>query len=164
MTNELAEQAVPVELPVLRIAPPRGWLDIDFKELWEARELIYFFVWRDIKVRYSHPGVLKERQRRPSSRGRSAWPSTSVMRARAGQVRLMWRSRCSPCLGGADAVPDAGQPHPDARSLASRSGDRRRGALDLIGARRLIFGGWDGSRAGLSLFSEKRSGFCLDLD
>ncbi len=57
MTNELAEQAAPVELPVLRIAPPRGWLDIDFKELWEARELIYFFVWRDIKVRYKQTAI-----------------------------------------------------------------------------------------------------------
>ena len=57
MTNALAEQAVPVELPVLRIAPPRGWLDIDFKELWAARELLYFFVWRDIKVRYKQTAI-----------------------------------------------------------------------------------------------------------
>jgi len=57
VTNELAEQAVPVELPVLRIAPPLGWLDIDFNELWEARELIYFFVWRDIKVRYKQTAI-----------------------------------------------------------------------------------------------------------
>jgi lipopolysaccharide transport system permease protein len=42
---------------VLRIAPPRGWLDIDFKELWQARELLYFFVWRDIKVRYKQTAI-----------------------------------------------------------------------------------------------------------
>ena len=46
-----------VEPPVLRIAPPRGWLDIDFKELWAARELLYFFVWRDIKVRYKQTAI-----------------------------------------------------------------------------------------------------------
>jgi lipopolysaccharide transport system permease protein len=57
MTNALAEQAVQVELPVLRIAPPHGWLDIDFKELWAARELLYFFVWRDIKVRYKQTAI-----------------------------------------------------------------------------------------------------------
>ena len=57
MTNELAEQSVQVDLPVLRIAPPRGWLDIDFKELWAARELVYFFVWRDIKVRYKQTAI-----------------------------------------------------------------------------------------------------------
>src|SRR5882762_308663 len=38
--------------PTLRIEPPRGWLNVDFRELWAARELLYFFVWRDIKVRY----------------------------------------------------------------------------------------------------------------
>ena len=40
------------ELPVLRITPPHGWLELDFRELWQARELLYFFIWRDIKVRY----------------------------------------------------------------------------------------------------------------
>ncbi len=57
MTNGLAEQAVAVGPPVLRIAPPRGWLDIDFKELWAARELLYFFVWRVIKVRYKQTAI-----------------------------------------------------------------------------------------------------------
>jgi len=37
--------------PIL-ITPPRGWLDLNLRELWEYRELLYFFVWRDIKVRY----------------------------------------------------------------------------------------------------------------
>jgi len=37
---------------VLRITPPTRWWDIPFSELWEYRELLYFFVWRDIKVRY----------------------------------------------------------------------------------------------------------------
>jgi lipopolysaccharide transport system permease protein len=39
-------------LPVVRIAPPRGWFELRFRELWEYRELLYFFVWRDVKVRY----------------------------------------------------------------------------------------------------------------
>ena len=39
-------------IPVVRIEPPRGWLDLRLAELWEYRELLYFFVWRDIKVRY----------------------------------------------------------------------------------------------------------------
>ena len=30
----------------------KGLLGIDFKELWQYRELIYFLTWRDIKVRY----------------------------------------------------------------------------------------------------------------
>jgi lipopolysaccharide transport system permease protein len=50
-------QTVQAPPPVLRIAPPHGWLDIDFKELWDARELLYFFVWRDIKVRYKQTAI-----------------------------------------------------------------------------------------------------------
>jgi lipopolysaccharide transport system permease protein len=37
---------------IVRIEPPRGWLDLRLHELWEYRELLYFFVWRDVKVRY----------------------------------------------------------------------------------------------------------------
>ena len=55
--NEVASVARRDEPPVLRIAPRRGWLDIDFKELWAARELLYFFVWRDIKVRYKQTAI-----------------------------------------------------------------------------------------------------------
>jgi lipopolysaccharide transport system permease protein len=40
------------DLPVLRIEARRGWLALDLAELWAYRELLYFFVWRDIKVRY----------------------------------------------------------------------------------------------------------------
>ncbi len=38
--------------PVLRITPPGRWWAIPFAELWENRELVYFFVWREIKIRY----------------------------------------------------------------------------------------------------------------
>src|SRR5258708_14179863 len=36
----------------IRIEPPRGWFNLRLKELWDYRELLYFFVWRDVKVRY----------------------------------------------------------------------------------------------------------------
>lgn len=38
--------------PVTIIRPPRGWLRLNLREVWEYRELLYFFVWRDVKVRY----------------------------------------------------------------------------------------------------------------
>jgi lipopolysaccharide transport system permease protein len=38
--------------PFLVIEPSRGWVSLGLSELWRFRELIYFFVWRDIKVRY----------------------------------------------------------------------------------------------------------------
>lgn len=40
------------ELPVVRIRPPKGWSALDLGAVWEYRELIYYMVWRDIKVRY----------------------------------------------------------------------------------------------------------------
>jgi lipopolysaccharide transport system permease protein len=30
----------------------KGWIPVNFSELWEYRELLYFLIWRDIKVRY----------------------------------------------------------------------------------------------------------------
>jgi lipopolysaccharide transport system permease protein len=36
----------------LVIRPRSGWIRIDWREIWEARELLYFLVLRDIKVRY----------------------------------------------------------------------------------------------------------------
>jgi homopolymeric O-antigen transport system permease protein len=41
-----------ISLPSLRIEPPHRWPSIDFHELWEYRELLYFLTWRDIKIRY----------------------------------------------------------------------------------------------------------------
>jgi lipopolysaccharide transport system permease protein len=38
--------------PFLVIEPSRGWVSLGLSELWRYRELIYFFIWRDIKVRY----------------------------------------------------------------------------------------------------------------
>jgi lipopolysaccharide transport system permease protein len=42
----------PRDLPLVIIRPSQGWVPLGFHELWEYRELLYFFAWRDIKVRY----------------------------------------------------------------------------------------------------------------
>ncbi|MDE3156909.1 MAG: ABC transporter permease [Acidobacteriota bacterium] len=39
-------------VPRLRIERRRAWSVADLRELWAYRELLYFFVWRDLKVRY----------------------------------------------------------------------------------------------------------------
>jgi len=55
---EIGELSVaPVERPVARIEARRGWLQLDWSELWTYRELLYFFVWRDIKVRYKQTAI-----------------------------------------------------------------------------------------------------------
>jgi len=38
--------------PILTIEPSKGWVSIRFRELLDYRELLYFLVWRDLKVRY----------------------------------------------------------------------------------------------------------------
>ena len=38
--------------PVIRIRAAGAWHRIDWRELWSYRELVYYMVWRDIKVRY----------------------------------------------------------------------------------------------------------------
>ena len=42
---------------IVRIEPPRGWLDLRLGEVWSYRELLYFFVWRDVKVRYKQTAI-----------------------------------------------------------------------------------------------------------
>ena len=40
------------DLQITDISPPKGWAALNIKELYDNRELLYFFVWRDIKVKY----------------------------------------------------------------------------------------------------------------
>jgi lipopolysaccharide transport system permease protein len=49
------QQSVIMELPGLmhvHIEPSRGWVSLRLREIWEYRELLFFLIWRDIKVRY----------------------------------------------------------------------------------------------------------------
>jgi lipopolysaccharide transport system permease protein len=43
---------IPSDLPHTRREASRGWAWPKLRELWEYRELLFFFAWRDIKVRY----------------------------------------------------------------------------------------------------------------
>ena len=43
--------------PTVRIEPPRGWLELRLREVWDYRELLYFFVWRDVKIRYKQTAI-----------------------------------------------------------------------------------------------------------
>ncbi len=38
--------------PVIRVQPTRGWVRLQFRELWQYRGLLYFLTWRDVKVKY----------------------------------------------------------------------------------------------------------------
>src|SRR5438874_5241323 len=39
------------------IEPRRGFLDLRLREVWAYRELLYFFVWRDVKIRYKQTAI-----------------------------------------------------------------------------------------------------------
>jgi lipopolysaccharide transport system permease protein len=42
---------------VTRVRPRDGWLDLGLDEVWRHRELLYFLVWRDLKVRYAQAAL-----------------------------------------------------------------------------------------------------------
>jgi lipopolysaccharide transport system permease protein len=45
----------PEEVLILR--PSRGWSALNLGDLWRYRELIYFLIWRDVKVRYKQTAL-----------------------------------------------------------------------------------------------------------
>jgi lipopolysaccharide transport system permease protein len=58
MSTALSAQNLTGEdLPTLLITPPNRWIPLQLGELWEYRELLYFLVWRDIKVRYKQTAL-----------------------------------------------------------------------------------------------------------
>ncbi len=46
----MSTESLPISKRIIQ--PSRGWLDLNLRELWEYRELVYFLIWRDVKVRY----------------------------------------------------------------------------------------------------------------
>jgi len=53
-TNPESTRGIP---PVVHIEPSKGWVSLRLKELWDYRELLYFLIWRDIKVRYKQTAL-----------------------------------------------------------------------------------------------------------
>ena len=48
MKNPTENTAIPITI----IEPSKGWIPVDFKEIWKYRELLYFLTKREIQVRY----------------------------------------------------------------------------------------------------------------
>jgi lipopolysaccharide transport system permease protein len=44
-------------IPTVVIEPSRGWTSLRLRDVWEYRELLYFLVWRDVKVRYKQTAL-----------------------------------------------------------------------------------------------------------
>lgn len=56
-TSTQTINVTPADLPVHVIAPANGWVPIRLRELWEYRELLYFLVWREVKIRYKQTAL-----------------------------------------------------------------------------------------------------------
>lgn len=52
MMTTSSQESFAAQPPVTLIEPRRGWISLELREVWEYRELLYFLIWRDIKVRY----------------------------------------------------------------------------------------------------------------
>src|SRR5581483_9606291 len=50
--TEAPSMVAPEDEPELVIKPHRGWIGVDWRELMSHRELLFFLVWRDVKVKY----------------------------------------------------------------------------------------------------------------
>jgi lipopolysaccharide transport system permease protein len=55
----MAQTAITPELndDVIILRPSRGWSALNLADLWRYRELIYFMIWRDVKVRYKQTAL-----------------------------------------------------------------------------------------------------------
>jgi lipopolysaccharide transport system permease protein len=49
---EMASTATEVAPAKTVLRPAQGWQLLNGRELWQFRDLVYFLVWRDIKIRY----------------------------------------------------------------------------------------------------------------
>jgi len=50
-------QVPPLAKPIVEVAPKDGLFHLDLQEIWHYRELLYFLVWREVKVRYKQAAL-----------------------------------------------------------------------------------------------------------
>ena len=43
--------------PIIEVKPKDGFFQLDLREIWQYRELLYFLVWREVKVRYKQTAI-----------------------------------------------------------------------------------------------------------
>lgn len=57
LESELRQANMTSAAPVTIIEPTRGWLSLNLQEIWAYHELVYFLIWRDMKVRYKQTAI-----------------------------------------------------------------------------------------------------------
>jgi ABC-type polysaccharide/polyol phosphate export systems, permease component len=56
-TAQRANASLAPAVPVTIIEPSQGWVQLRLRELWDYKELLYFLVWREVKVRYKQTAI-----------------------------------------------------------------------------------------------------------
>jgi lipopolysaccharide transport system permease protein len=55
--DRTSQSGLQVKRPKLILQPTTGWISLGLHQIWEYRELLYFFIWRDVKVRYKQTAL-----------------------------------------------------------------------------------------------------------
>lgn len=53
----MASKAHTSHIPITYLRPAQDWIPLNLSQLWAYRELVYFLVWRDVKVRYKQAAL-----------------------------------------------------------------------------------------------------------
>jgi lipopolysaccharide transport system permease protein len=53
----MAAKAHPSHTAITYLRPAKDWIPLNLGQLWAYRELVYFLVWRDVKVRYKQAAL-----------------------------------------------------------------------------------------------------------
>jgi lipopolysaccharide transport system permease protein len=48
----IPNETIPPEVPTTEINAVQGWVPLNLHEIWQYRDLLFFFLWRDLKGRY----------------------------------------------------------------------------------------------------------------
>ena len=57
MSTDALIQVEQAPVPTTIVQPRRAFWNLELRELWEYRELLFFLVWRDVKVRYKQTAL-----------------------------------------------------------------------------------------------------------
>ncbi len=55
--NQSVSPSQPDRQPLVVIEPTKSWVPLNLRALWTYRELLYFLMWRDVKVRYKQTAL-----------------------------------------------------------------------------------------------------------
>lgn len=56
-SSRIKQSKEDASIPTMVIEPSSGWFSLQLDRVWQYRELLYFLVWRDIKVRYKQTAL-----------------------------------------------------------------------------------------------------------